>query len=304
MYLIVVNPVSGDGKGAKVWKIVEPRLRANGVLYTVHFTTAPEEGTRYVRESLRAQGALNYTGVVVVGGDGTVNDVVNGIRQSGVEIPLGVIPGGSGNDLARSLGVNHWEKAIQTILAGHQSQMDLGFVNDRYFVINNIGVGFDATVSYISNRSWYKAFLNRIGLGKLTYAITLMRLLLSYRRMTMTIETEHGTHKWNKAWFVAVSNITNYGGGMQICPDAKADDGVFQAAIVHGLSRLRILLLFPLVFSGKHKGRRGVEFLEARKMTIRTDRPVYVHMDGEVKFQSPVTIENVPLAIRVFSPMR
>ncbi len=302
MYLFIVNPISGNGRGQKVWDNVEKHLQREEISYIVHFTTAPEEGTTIV-EKLLSEGAPNrYIGVVAVGGDGTVHDVVNGLMKSERDIPFGVIPAGSGNDLARVLHINQWESALQAILAGNFIPMDLGWVNKEHFIINNIGVGFDANVCWHTNNSRFKNWLNRLKIGKLTYIYSLVRLLFTYHKITITIETESFTREWKNAWFVAVCNIENYGGGMKICPDAVYDDGKFQVCVVHNVSALNFLLVFPRVFKGTHTTHPAVDLFEAERLTVRTNLPVYVHMDGEVKFEAPVEITTLKQAIKVFSP--
>ncbi len=302
MYLFIVNPISGNGRGKKIWRAVEGRLQEQRVPYAVHFTKAPEEGTRLVVEELQNLDQQEIKGVIAVGGDGSINDVVNGLVLSNRHVPLGVVPAGSGNDLARVLHVIQWEHALDVILKGDVASFDLGMVNNRYYFINNIGVGFDAAVSWVSNKAWYKKWLNRLKIGKLTYIITVLRLLLTYRSDRIIIETGQFKKVWEKAWLVAVANIESYGGGMKICPDADYTDGKFQVCVVHGISALHLLFVFPKVFSGSHKGHRAVELFDADRLTIETKNPAYVHMDGEVKVKAPVSISILPHRLQVFSP--
>lgn len=304
MYLFIVNPVSGNGRGHKVWNNVERYLQREAVPYEVHFTAAPEQGNTIVVEQLTTGEGQEqkYAGVVAVGGDGTVHEVVNGLIKSGQNIPFGVIPAGSGNDLARVFHINHWELALKAILGGHAVPMDLGWVNKEHYIINSSGVGFDADVCWHTNNSRFKNWLNRIRIGKMAYVLSLIRQLLTFRKITLTIETESFTRVWKNAWFVAVCNIESYGGGMKICPDAVYDDGKLQVCVVHNVSPLRFLLVFPKVFKGTHKTLSAVELFDAERITIQSDLPVYVHMDGEVKFGAPVEITTLKQAIQVFSP--
>lgn len=302
MYLFIVNPVSGNGRGGMVWREVEQRLQSTHIPYAVRFTQAPDEGTRLVEQLLQNDEFAGVQGVIAVGGDGTVHEVVNGLVLSGKQIPFGVIPAGSGNDFARVLQVNgHWEEALDAIIGGNHTPFDIGMVNDRYYFINNIGIGFDAAVSWISNKSWYKKWLNRLKIGKVTYIITVIRLLLTYRSDRFTIETEQFTKVWDNAWLVAVANIESYGGGMKICPDANYNDGKFQVCVVHGISALKLLFIFPKVFSGSHIGHPAVEMFDAKSLTIETKNPAYVHMDGEVKIKAPVKVTVLPHKVQVFA---
>lgn len=303
MYVFIVNPTSGNGRGAAVWSEVESRLQTLAVTYRVRFTSAPDEGSTIVAQELQGREDHEIKAIIAVGGDGTIHDVVNGLVHSGRSIPLGVIPAGSGNDLARVLAVTKWEKALEAIVEGETVPFDIGVVNDRHYFINSVGVGFDAAVSWVSNRAWYKNWLNKLRLGKLAYVISVIRLLFTYRSDRITIETENMKKTWDKAWLVAVANIESYGGGMKICPDAQYADGKYQLCIVHGISALHLLMVFPKVFSGSHKGHRAVELIEAKQIRIETTRRSYVHMDGEVKITAPISLTILPQRVQVLKPL-
>jgi len=302
LLLFIVNPSSGNGRGARTWREVEKGLKEKNTPYRVAFTKQPEDGIRLVHQFLSEIEESEIRGIIAVGGDGTLHEVANGILQSGKEITFGLIPAGSGNDFAREFKLGSWESALAHILAGKSGKIDVGVVNDRYYFVNNLGAGFDGEVSWVANRSWYKNWLNRLKLGKVAYILTLVLLLISFKRMSLTITIGQKSRTWHKAWLVAVGNIKNYGGGMMICPDAIPNDGKFQICVVHGLSPLKLLLLFPKVFSGKHKGHPAVELIEAEELLIETNYPCYVHMDGEVKIKTPTQIRIRKQLLNVFQP--
>lgn len=303
MYVFIVNPVSGKGRGKRVWSKVEALLQQDRVSYEVYFTKGPDDGTKIV-ESLVDNGKIaNVQSMITVGGDGTLNEVLNGYMRANLQFPIGIIPAGSGNDLARSLGSTKWRDYYDAIFAEKLVPIDIGRINQDHYIINNIGIGFDAEVGNVANRAWYKKWLNLFRLGKLLFIIGFFQVVFRYKRQKVQVITEDGTKSWENTWLVAVSNIKNYGGGMKICPDAEYDDGKFQVCVVHGVGTLKLVSLFPKVFNGSHKGIPYVEFFDAKRIEIITERPSIVHMDGEIRITSPVTIEVLPLRVKVYAPL-
>ncbi|GAA3406476.1 diacylglycerol kinase family protein [Paenibacillus hodogayensis] len=281
----VVNRLSGNGRGGRIWQQVEQALKARGVNYGCRFT----ERQGHARE-LAAQWAehRDMVAVVAVGGDGTVHEAANGL--AGTAVPLGLVPAGSGNDFARSLGIpSRWEAALERVLALRSEAIDVGEINGELFVIS-AGIGFDGDVAKWTNRSWYKRWLNRLGIGNLSYAVTVLRLLVSYRPCDVELEIDGTLVTGRNVWLLAVANMPYYGGGMIICPDARQDDGILHLCLVENIGRLDFLRFFPRVFRGTHVKLPTVRMLAGSRISVRATMPMTIHADGEYGGETPAAI--------------
>lgn len=300
--LFIINPNSGNGRGRKVWSLIEKKLANYHLRYDYVFTEGPEDAIQKVRQFKERYSAPAIRGIVAVGGDGTMNEVVNGMMQYGLSVPFGYIPAGSGNDFARGLKLGDWESALAHILAGFIKPIDLGKVNDHWYFINSVGAGFDGEVAAYANQSRIKDLLNRIRLGKFTYLISMLKTLFAYKRNTLTLRCDGVERKYGDTWLVAVGNTPSYGGGMSICPDADPHDGKFQVCVVYRISVWGLLKVFPKVYKGAHKGHWAVDLFDATEIEIDYERPYHSQMDGEVKNKTPVSIKMIPKALMVFHP--
>ncbi|WP_164821459.1 diacylglycerol/lipid kinase family protein [Paenibacillus koleovorans] len=282
----VVNRTSGNGKGAVKWRELEKLLQAREVAYEVRFTMHGGHA-KQLAEELAAQPGMEA--VVALGGDGTLNEVASGLI--GGSVPLGCVPSGSGNDFARSVGIPaDAAGALSRILEHRIQRIDAGFVNGKCFVIS-AGVGFDGEVARMTNAAAYKRWLNKIKLGSLSYVISVLRLLTSYKPGPVTLELDGEPHQLQGAWLIAIANMPYYGGGMKICPDARFDDGQFQLCVVDGISRLEFLKFFPQVFAGTHTRHPAIRIWNASHVRIRSERPLAIHGDGEWAGTTPADIE-------------
>ncbi|MFK7694018.1 diacylglycerol/lipid kinase family protein [Paenibacillus sp. HJGM_3] len=286
MIWFIVNRTSGNGNGAVRWAQTERRLAERGIAYGVRYTEYRGHA-RELAETLAAQ--PDTRAVVALGGDGTVNEVAGGLIGSGV--PMGCIPSGSGNDFARSVGVpTDPQAALERIVRGEVRTIDAAQLNGRRFVIS-AGIGFDGEVARMTNESFYKRWLNRIRLGSLSYVISVLRLLVSYKPQTVTVELDGAVQTYRHVWLIAVANLPYYGGGMRICPDARGDDGRFHLCLVEGITRGQLLMFFPRVFTGTHTSLSAVHMLSAARVRIRSEQPLAIHVDGEWGGTTPAEIE-------------
>jgi diacylglycerol kinase (ATP) len=230
--------------------------------------------------------------VVAVGGDGTVNEVVNGLWGTGAT--LGVIPEGSGNDFARTLRIPpDFEDALYCVLQGRVRPVDIGTVNGSCFV-NVASVGFDAQVVMET----YK-IKKRIR-GPVAYPLGVLKALLNFKPFDIEIETE-GAKKTKRVVLVAVANGAYYGGGMKIAPGAVADDGLFDVCLVENMSRLRMLLLFPSIYSGRHLSYPEVEYFRTRQISIKC-KDGDINSDGEIIGRCPAEMVLHPEGMAVIVP--
>ncbi len=285
----IVNPVSGGGNGMEQWKHIEQECRQRRIPYKVSFTNYEGHGIILAREAAKDP---NLDIVIAIGGDGTVNEVANGLYQS--TIPLGYIPSGTGNDFARAMEIpTNPIQALSKILEGNKFEMDIVSIRGRKYV-NVAGIGFDGQVALTTNQSKYKSWL-----GKWGYFISVFRVLFTYKPSKVMLTIDDRTIEFDHVWLIAVANIPYYGGGMKICPSAKWNDQQLDLCIVSQMSRFKLLLMFPLVFSGKHMKLKEVKMMSGKNIEIRTTEPLQIHADGELLGQTPVDIqlEPVPLTI-------
>jgi diacylglycerol kinase (ATP) len=302
----IVNPKAGNGKAKLIWSSVEKQLAEQKINYESFFTERTGHGKLIAKQIMESNDKKKVT-IIVVGGDGTINEVVNGIGNFCSRARIGVIPGGSGNDFTRGYGIpRNPDMALPFLLSEVNNvspTFDLGKIDlvggREHFFINSTGAGFDALISYEANQSKWKGLLNRFSLGQLVYVIILLKHLFSYKCTTIELWIDGKKHTFPDTWFVTVSNQPYYGGGMMISPHATANDGKLNITIVHRLSRLKLLLVFLSVFWGKHLKFKEVNTFLAQKISIHSTEPIYVHSDGEHIGSTPlqITVHHEPISI-------
>lgn len=285
MYYFIVNPGSRSGNGRHVWKTVEEILEAEEVEYRVFFTTCRYHATRLAREITARDERLT---LVAVGGDGTVNEILSGIRDFS-KVTFAYIPTGSSNDFACALGLpSDTAAAVQNLLhPSYFRRIDLGRARlgeqTLHFAVS-CGCGFDAAICHAAFCSSVKKLLNRLRLGKLTYIATGIRQLLLSRPAPLAITLDgRQTLRFCRTVFAAVMNCRFEGGGVRFCPRALPDDGQLDICVVEG-SRLLIVPLFLLSLAGIHGILPGVHLLRARSVELSSPRKLPLHMDGEPYF--------------------
>lgn len=281
--LFIVNEAAGNGKGKKVWTQLQKHLTID---YQVTFTEYEGHGREIAKQWVLQQ--LNPKLLIVVGGDGTIHEVFSAVVHNELLV-LGVVRAGSGNDFARSFPTFYNAQQIEDYVMASTmayTQIDAGNIQlsdswDEFFV-NNAGIGFDAYVTKSINTSRLKFYLNKLGLGKLSYAVAVIRGLFSFKCFNVTIRSDHQEWQFQRAWFVAMCNQPYFGGGMKISPAAKADDGRMDITIVHDISRLKLLLIFVTVFFERHTKFKEITFLQGQHFDIivNDDHKVDCHMDG------------------------
>lgn len=285
-YDFIVNPKARSGMGEMIWRTLEPELKKQRVPYRVHMTA----GKKHAEETARALTAdgREHT-LVVLGGDGTVNETVNGIRSLEKTV-LGYIPIGSSNDFARGLGLPKEPKAaLRTVLHPQKViRMDVGVLGgggrSRRFLVS-AGMGFDAAVCHEVCISRWKVLLNKLGLGKLSYAVVALHRLVKDRPVHMTITLPDGTSReFPGTYFAAFMNLPYEGGGFRFCPEASPEDGMLDIIVAHGLSMPKILCLLPLAFGGQHTGFQGVTILRSGSVRAEAETVLALHTDGEPGF--------------------
>ena len=268
MWLLLINPKSGNGRGDKVGKLVKQELNSLGIEYIDVSADSVQKSQENLRSKLK--GSQKFEGLFLIGGDGTVNLAVQELVGSGLGIAL--IPAGTGNDFARTLNLKlkNPEQLIKHYLSSRPSLIDVGKVGDKYFV-DVLSTGFDSMVNERANA------MKRIK-GRAKYNISILLVLSTFKPKSYRFSID-GFSFESKAMLIAVSNGICYGGGMKVTPDARIDDGLFDILILSPVSKLEFLKVFPKVFSGKHTTHPAVKILRGRSVEIDSDAVAYA--DGE-----------------------
>jgi YegS/Rv2252/BmrU family lipid kinase len=277
LFTFVVNPVAGKGAGKNVFASIRGELEGRDIPYDVVETTAPGHATEAARSAATPV-------VVSVGGDGTINEIANGL--AGSTRTLGIIPAGSGNDFIKSVGVPRKPlQALHTLLQGVTRPVDIGTVRcsaaregggnfETRLFVNGVGVGFDAAVAA---RTREIPVLS----GTALYVLAVLQTLGRYVPPNFTIEFD-GSSRESRGLLIAVGNGKCAGGGFYLTPEARVDDGLLDICSVEHKNILQILSLMPRVMRGKHHGVPGVKFFKEKRLTISADESFYVHADGEI----------------------
>lgn len=286
-FALLVNPSAGGGRALKRLPSVERELDSRRLGFRVERTTSAEHG---VEEALRAaeQGEVP----VVVSGDGLIGAV--GGALAGSETPLGIVPGGRGNDLARVLGVpEDPPAAVGVLAAGHVRRIDVGEANGKRFLCI-ASTGFDSEANRIANET-------RFVRGNLVYALAAMRALIAWKPVRFTVRVGDERLRFT-GYSVSAANSRAYGGGMFVAPDADLDDGRLDLVMVGEASKLRFLSNLPKVFKGTHVENDEVHVTRAREVEVSASRPLAVYADGEHLTDLPATIRVLPQALGVIAP--
>lgn len=298
----LVNPASHSGKGMELWKKTEELLTGQGIAHEVHFSKKQGDIARIARQLTEDLGEGGERTLVILGGDGSVNEALQGLVHP-ERVRLGYIPTGSSNDLARDLGISRdVSGALRTLLQGKERRMDLGCVSwkeggerrRRYFAVS-CGIGFDAAICQEALCSRMKDLLNRFGLGKLTYLGIGLKQMLTARTVRCVLRLDKKTTlRLDRMLFVANMSHRYEGGGFCFCPQADDGDGLLDLCAVDGVPKWKIPVVIPFALFGGHFRFRGVEHYRASRIDIRTDAPLWVQTDGEVPVKTDaitVTVE-------------
>ena len=282
---LIVNPVSGKGRGGRIAEQVSRTLHDRGLPNEVHYSRSAADLTELARAAVRDHCAL----VVGVGGDGLVNLVGN--ELVGTETALGIIPVGVGNDFARGLGIPlDVEQACAVLAQGRPQRVDVGRANDRYFFSIAV-MGFAAEINRRANQ------FNRLRVSAL-YTVLTVATAFTYDPVPFTV-TYDGVKRQCYSWLIAVGNTWSCGRGMALVPGARPDDGVLDACLVNGMGRFELLYVFPRVFRGTHVYHTGFDTVRGREITVQTDTPCDLYADGERFGLLPAVFRAVPQALSV-----
>ena len=280
-YRVIVNPVSGRGEGQRSLPDIEAKFKQHNLSYSIRVTDRPWDAA-----DLAFQAAQESCDIVVsVGGDGTVNEVVNGLmraRQAGLSLPaLGVLTVGRGNDFAAGVGIpSDLEKAFQILVADFRRPLDIGYVvggdypQGRYFA-NGIGIGFDAVVGFVALKlKWLHGFPSYL-------VAALETIFLYYKAPRVQISFDEQKLELDSL-MVSVMNGRRMGGGFYMAPDCQTDDGLFDICIAHHVSKLKIFALIPRFMAGTQSTHPAIQTLRTSVLTVTAlEGSLPAHADGE-----------------------
>lgn len=289
---VLINPASRSGYSVKKWESIRSLFEEAGWNCEVVFSSE-QEGFEAIARRITSGG--NKVRLLVLGGDGTLNEVLNGVADFD-STQIGYLPAGSSNDYARAIGQRNEMDAVHAILEGRGTVCrDLGELvyrdsrtgeQKRHYFNVSAGMGFDAAACEGVSRSVFKKILNRLHLGKLIYLGVSIRLILASELLpfSVTVAREGAEEplRLDHVLFTVCMNHGYEGGGFLFCPDADPCDGQIDMCAVSDVGRLRFFALFPTAYNGKHVKYRGITIRKGEEITVKAAKPVWLHTDGEV----------------------
>ena len=287
MWALVINPVSGQGKGTTIGTYVAGFLSQRSIDYTIVTGNSSVALTDHLQIFIKKN--PDCEGVIAVGGDGLLHIILQKVVPA--QIPFTIIPAGTGNDFVRTLGwdLEDIDQQLEYVTTTRPTSIDLGLVDGEWFGAI-LSTGFDSVVNEKANTmQWPK--------GPMKYnaaiAIELPRFKPRHYEITLddrTMSTE--------AMLIAVANGRSYGGGMLVCPNASISDGYFDVMVLHPVSKIEFLKVFPKVFAGTHVTHPAVEIV--RSKTVRIESKAVAYADGERIGQLPVVAECINSAVQTW----
>ncbi len=300
-WLVIVNPNAGNGKGKKDWDKISGFLKKENLSFTVKFTEAKGHAIHLTNEAV-GTGSRN---IITVGGDGTLNEVVNGIFSGNAslstEISLALIPVGTGNDWGRMFGIPlDYEKAARIISDDKSMLHDVGLISyfngdkreQRYF-INIAGMGFESVVVRRTNNQKEKGYG-----GKAIYFYNLLLSLLSYKNTRAEIKVD-GQKISADVFSLNVGNGRYCGGGMRQTPDAMPDDGLLDVTVISGMGRIEIIRNLKILYDGTILSHPKIEGYRCKNLSVSSDSLLYIEADGESLGHSPAEFSIIPSGINI-----
>jgi len=287
MWALVINPVAGQGKGTTVGTFVAGWLTQRNIPYTI--VTGNSSIALGDHLSAFIEKYPDTNGVIAVGGDGLFHNILQ--RLVPAQIPLGIIPAGTGNDFVRTLGWNldSFDEQLEAITTQSPTSVDLGLVDGEWFGAI-LSTGFDSVVNEKANTmAWPK--------GPMKYNAAIAMVLPRFKPRHYEITLDDRTIS-TEAMLIAVSNGRSYGGGLLVCPNANIIDGLFDVMVLHPVSTVEFIKVFPRVFAGTHVSHPAVEIVRSRSVKIEANAVAY--SDGERIGQLPIAAECIPGALKTW----
>jgi len=295
---LIVNPTAGAGRTAKKWPYIKALLKNTGLRFEHDITEAPGHAIELAKSAVNK----GYKLVVSVGGDGTINEIVNGIYATGdmKDVELGIIGTGTGSDYIRTIGVSkYYQESCHHLMNPMKKSVDLGLVEftdngqpaKRIFA-NFAGLGFDAEVVKATTRK-FKNFG-----GKPAYLMGLLSTFATYKNRNIHI-TMNGQSEDRKVCTIVMSNGKYGGGSMLLAPDADPSDGLFDVIIIGDVTKPDLLRSLPRIYKGTHLTHPKVTVRRTDLITISSDEPMAIQADGDLVGEAPARFTVLPSALNI-----
>ena len=300
-WLAIVNPNAGSGRGKKDWQKISLLLEKEGLSFSVRFTDKKEDAIALTTEGIKS----GFRKILTVGGDGTLNEVVNGVLLNStcpaLDISLGLIPVGTGNDWGKMFGIpSDYKKAVAIIREGKNMVHDAGYLSfrtgsdtkHRYF-INIAGLGFESTV--VKRTNYQKDHGHS---GKLIYFYNLLLSLLAYRNTRTEIVID-GEVIVTDLFSLNIGNGRYCGGGMRQTPDALPDDGMLDATIIGDIGKFEIIRKLHMLYDGTILSHPKITGYRCRNVKVTSETDIWVEADGESLGHTPAEFGILPSAVKI-----
>lgn len=297
----IFNPNAGNAKGSKDRGRICDILNRNGIFFTELTTTGKGQATEFARVMV----SEGYRKIISVGGDGTLNEIINGIFTQASchpsEVTIGLIPVGTGNDWGRMFGIPLvYEGAAGVIREGKTLLHDVGVVDyfmgtekRRTYFINIAGLGFEAVVIVRTNRQKEKGRSN-----KAIYLYNLLRSLISYKNTPVEITIDGNTSS-ARIFSINIGNGRYCGGGMRQTPDALPDDGLLDITVIREMGKLEIIRNLSILYDGTILSHPKVDGYRSRGLKVASESPMFIEADGESLGHAPAEFSIIPAAINI-----
>jgi len=309
--LVIVNPKSASGSTENRWAQIASDLRAHFGAFQVAFTKKQGDGSLLAKRG--AESGRKF--IIACGGDGTINEVANGILESGGDIELGVLPSGTGGDFRRTLGMpTGAREAAQGLKTGETKKIDVGRVTffnhagretSRYF-LNVASFGLSASIiERVKTKNKFDWLPHDLLRGKATFAVSTLQEVLDLNFVTVRVRIDEKEEKTLNTINFAVANSRFFGGGMKIAPDACLNDGFFDIVNIGDMKTAKILLNAYTLYNGSHLNLSEVKHTKAKRVEVKaadSNTEIHLETDGELPGKLPAVFEIVPEALKVRVP--
>lgn len=288
MHIIIVNPISGNGRAGRIYRKLMKESPYKDMKTVTYHSRNPGHAEQLTRELLEEYSPGDISSIIVIGGDGTIHEVLNGLEDKAV--PITLIPGGSGNDFARGNNISrNPRRAMKNIYLNREKtpywlgKYKIGKKPVRKFV-NCIGFGFDAVVAAGANQSKLKKFFNTFRLGTLNYVFSVIKQIFTYKPIHLNVELDGVKMEFKNCFLATINNQPYLGGGMKINPYAKNTDKELSLLVIDSIAKWKVLILFLTIFFGAHTRFKEVQIFKAREIKLSSVDSMPFQVDGETGF--------------------